>query len=74
MLVTVRDSGLGLPADAPQRISEPFHTTKRTGLGMGLSISRSITKTHGGRLRASANVPRGAIFQVTAPADAGGTS
>ena len=74
VLITVRDSGPGLPAAGLERIFEPFHTTKRTGLGMGLSISRSITEAHGGRLWASGNVPRGAIFQFTVPADAGSTS
>ena len=71
VLVTVRDSGPGLPATGLERLFEPFHTTKPTGLGMGLSISRSIIAAHGGRLSASANVPRGAIFQFTVPADAG---
>ena len=65
MLVTVRDSGPGMPAEDPERIFDPFHTTKPTGLGMGLSISRSIIEAHGGRLWASANAPRGAIFQFT---------
>ena len=74
VLVSVRDSGPGLPAPGLERIFEPFHTTKRTGLGMGLSISRSIIEAHGGRLWASANVPRGAIFQFTVPGDAGSTS
>jgi PAS domain S-box-containing protein len=74
VLVTVRDSGPGLPATGLERLFEPFHTTKPTGLGMGLSICRSIIQAHGGRLSASANVPRGAIFQFTLLADAGSTS
>jgi len=74
VLVTVRDSGPGLPTSDLQRIFEPFHTTKQTGLGVGLSISRSIIEAHGGRLWASANVPRGAIFQFTVPADADSAS
>jgi C4-dicarboxylate-specific signal transduction histidine kinase len=74
VLITVQDSGPGLPAAGLERIFEPFHTTKPTGLGMGLSISRSIIEAHGGRLWASANVPRGAIFRFTVPADAGSTS
>ena len=74
VLVTVRDSGPGLPAAGLERIFEPFHTTKPTGLGMGLSISRSIIEAHGGRLWASANVPRGAVFQFTVPTNAVGTT
>jgi len=74
VLVTVLDSGPGLPAEGLERIFEPFHTTKSTGLGMGLSISRSIIEAHGGHLWASANKPRGAIFQWTVPIDAGSTS
>jgi len=68
VLVTVRDTGPGLPVAGLERIFEPFHTTKQTGLGMGLSISRSIIKAHGGRLWTSANLPRGAIFHFTVPA------
>ncbi len=71
VMVTVRDSGPGLPETDVDRIFQPFHTTKQAGLGMGLSISRSIVEAHGGRLWASANAPRGAVFQFTAPADAG---
>jgi signal transduction histidine kinase len=53
---------------------EPFYTTKPNGMGMGLSISRSIIQAHGGRLWAEANVPRGAIFRFTVPAVAANTS
>jgi C4-dicarboxylate-specific signal transduction histidine kinase len=67
VLVAVRDSGPGLPA-ALERLFEAFYTTKAQGLGMGLSICRSIIETHGGRLWASANLPRGAVFQFTVPA------
>ncbi len=74
VLVTVQDSGPGLPAENPERIFESFCTTKPNGLGMGLSISRSIIETHGGRLWASANAPRGAVFQFTVSADAGSTA
>ena len=69
VVVAVRDSGPGLPAEDVERIFEPFHTTKPNGLGMGLSICRSIIETHGGELCASANVPRGAIFRFTVPSD-----
>ena len=74
VLVTLRDTGPGLPATDLKRIFEPFHTTKSAGMGMGLSICRSIIEAHGGRLWANANVPRGAIFQFTVPADGKSTS
>jgi PAS domain S-box-containing protein len=66
--VAVRDSGPGVPATDLERLFEPFYTTKPGGLGLGLSICRSIIQTHGGRFWASANSPRGAIFQFTLPA------
>ncbi|MFL9919047.1 AAA family ATPase [Paraburkholderia fungorum] len=65
--ITVRDSGPGLPATDVKRIFDPFYTTKAHGLGMGLSICRSIVEAHGGRLWASANTPRGAVFQLVLP-------
>jgi PAS domain S-box-containing protein len=66
--VEVRDSGPGFaPADI-DRVFEAFYTTKPSGLGLGLSICRSIIETHNGRLWASPNVPRGAIFGFIAPA------
>ena len=69
VLVTVRDSGPGLaPADV-ENLFKAFYTTKPSGLGLGLSICRSIIEAHGGRLWASANVPRGAVFQFTLPAN-----
>jgi C4-dicarboxylate-specific signal transduction histidine kinase len=68
VIVAVQDSGPGLDAASPSTIFEPFHTTKPDGLGIGLSISRSIVEAHGGKLVVTANVPRGAIFQFTLPA------
>ncbi|MFB9127985.1 AAA family ATPase [Paraburkholderia dipogonis] len=67
VLVTVRDSGPGFAPQSAERVFAPFYTTKPTGLGMGLSICRSIIEAHGGRLWASANLPRGAIVQFTVP-------
>jgi len=67
VLVTVRDSGPGLAPAALERVFEAFYTTKPTGLGVGLSICRSIIEAHGGRLWASPDVARGAIFQFTLP-------
>jgi signal transduction histidine kinase len=65
--VAVRASGPGLTPAALEHLFEPFYTTKPSGLGLGLSICRSIIEAHGGRLWASANVPRGAVFQFTVP-------
>ena len=67
VLVTVRDSGPGLVGVDPKHIFEPFHSTKTAGLGMGLSISRSIIESHGGRLWYEANVGQGASFRFTLP-------
>jgi C4-dicarboxylate-specific signal transduction histidine kinase len=65
--VAVADSGPGLPQETPERIFEAFFTTKPTGLGMGLSICRSIVEAHGGRLSATPNHPRGAVFWMLLP-------
>jgi NO-binding membrane sensor protein with MHYT domain/nitrogen-specific signal transduction histidine kinase len=70
VLVAVRDSGPGLGPATLERLFESFYTTKPGGLGLGLSICRSIIEAHGGRLWACANVPRGAVFQFTMPAHA----
>ena len=67
VLVAVRDSGPGLAPATLEHLFDAFYTTKPTGLGMGLSICRSIIEAHGGRLWASANEPRGAIFQFLMP-------
>jgi PAS domain S-box-containing protein len=68
VLVAVRDSGPGLASASLERVFESFYTTKPSGLGLGLPISRSIIEAHGGRLWASANTLRGALFQFTVPA------
>jgi C4-dicarboxylate-specific signal transduction histidine kinase len=67
VLVAVGDSGPGIDAGNRERVFEPFYTTKTSGVGMGLSICRSIIEAHGGRLWAEANEPRGAVFQFTLP-------
>jgi PAS domain S-box-containing protein len=67
----VRDTGPGLSPDSFSRLFEPFYTTKPDGMGMGLAICRSIVEAHGGRLWASANKPRGAMFQFTIPVGKG---
>ena len=66
VLVSVRDTGIGLPPQADQ-IFDAFFTTKLHGTGMGLSISRSIVESHGGRLWADGNSPRGATFHLALP-------
>lgn len=66
--IAVRDTGPGLSAESIQRLFEPFYTTKPNGMGMGLSICRSIIEDHGGRLWATGLHPRGALFQFTIPA------
>ena len=67
VLVAVRDSGPGLNPTNAERVFEPFYTTKPQGMGMGLAICRSIIEAHGGRMWASANEPRGAVFQFIMP-------
>ena len=67
--VGVRDTGPGLSPESLSRLFEPFYTTKPEGMGMGLSICRSIIEAHGGRLWATPCEPQGALFQFTIPAD-----
>jgi len=67
ILVSVRDSGPGLPPAAQENLFKAFYTTKPSGMGLGLSICHSIVEGHGGRLWASDNAPRGAMFQFTLP-------
>jgi C4-dicarboxylate-specific signal transduction histidine kinase len=69
VLVEVRDSGPGFAPEVLESVFEPFYTTKPEGMGMGLSICRSIIEAHGGRLWAIPCEPRGALFQFTIPTD-----
>jgi PAS domain S-box-containing protein len=69
LLISVSDTGVGLPAEKTDQIFKAFFTTKPEGSGMGLAICRSIIESHGGRLWASANKGRGATFQFTLPAE-----
>jgi signal transduction histidine kinase len=69
VFVEIRDSGGGLDPATLDRLFTSFYTTKNEGMGMGLSISRSIVEAHGGRLWAVPNEPRGAIFRFTVPLD-----
>jgi signal transduction histidine kinase len=67
VLVAVRDSGPGLKPESMDRLFDAFYTTKPDGMGMGLSICRSIIEAHGGRIWATANLPHGAVLQFTLP-------
>jgi PAS domain S-box-containing protein len=73
VLVAVSDSGTGFGLEL-DRVFNPFFTTKANGMGMGLSISRSLVETHGGRLWAAPNSPHGAVFSLTLPATGGSPS
>jgi PAS domain S-box-containing protein len=67
VVVEVRDSGIGLDPHGAERVFEAFYTTKAEGIGVGLSISRSIVEAHGGRLWAAPNEPHGAVFRFSLP-------
>jgi len=68
LLISVSDTGVGLPPEQAEQIFKAFFTTKDNGTGMGLPISRSIIESHGGRLWAARAPGRGAAFQFTLPA------
>ena len=68
ILVSISDTGIGIPPQLAEQIFDPFFTTKPHGTGMGLRISRSIIESHGGRLWAVASPGRGAIFHLNLPA------
>ena len=67
VLVTVEDCGVGISAENADRLFNAFFTTKSSGMGMGLSICRSIITAHGGRMSAGNNPGSGAMFQFTLP-------
>jgi signal transduction histidine kinase len=67
ILVAVQDSGIGLDSQTLERMFDAFYTTKSTGMGMGLSISRTIIKAHGGQLWAEPSSGHGATFQFILP-------
>jgi signal transduction histidine kinase len=67
LIISVSDTGVGIPPQHEDQIFDAFFTTKPQGIGMGLSISRSIIESHGGRLWAANNSGRGANFHVTLP-------
>jgi len=67
LLISVSDTGIGIPTDKVDRIFDTFFTTKPQGTGMGLAISRSIVESHGGRLWATSNSGRGSTFRFTLP-------
>jgi signal transduction histidine kinase len=70
VLVSISDTGVGLPADKTEQIFNAFFTTKPQGTGMGLTITRSIVEAHGGRLWATSNTDCGATFHFTLPIEA----
>jgi PAS domain S-box-containing protein len=72
VMVTVRDTGIGFAPKNQERVFDAFFTSKKAGLGLGLSISRTIIEAHGGRLWCTPNADRGATFQFTLPSEAGG--
>ena len=74
LVISISDTGVGLPEDHIERIFDAFHTTKPQGTGMGLSITRSIVESHGGRVWATRNPGQGATFHFTLPVASGAES
>jgi PAS domain S-box-containing protein len=70
LIVSISDTGIGLPAESTEQIFDPFHTTKPQGTGMGLTITRSIVESYGGRVWATANQGAGATFHFILPGEA----
>ncbi len=70
LTVSISDTGVGLPVESADRIFDPFHTTKPQGTGMGLTITRSIVESYGGRVWATSNQGAGATFHFTLPTGA----
>ena len=68
MLISVQDSGTGIIPEQAERLFDTFFTTKPNGIGLGLSICRSIVEAHGGRLSVSPTQPYGSVFQIMLPA------
>jgi signal transduction histidine kinase len=71
LFVSISDTGIGLPAGSAEKIFDPLHTTKPQGTGMGLTITRSIVESYGGRVWASANEGMGATFHFILPCEPG---
>ncbi|RSL19014.1 PAS domain S-box-containing protein [Edaphobacter aggregans] len=69
LIVSISDTGIGLPAESTEQIFDPFHTTKPQGTGMGLTITRSIVESYGGRVWATANQVAGATFHLILPGE-----
>ena len=69
LIVSISDTGIGLPAQSTEQIFDPFHTTKPQGTGMGLTITRSIVESYGGRVWATVNERAGATFHFVLPSD-----
>jgi signal transduction histidine kinase len=67
LIVSISDTGVGLPAESIEQIFDPFHTTKQQGTGMGLTITRSILESYGGRVWATPNQNTGATFHFILP-------
>ena len=70
LIISLSDTGVGLPVESTERIFDAFHTTKPQGTGMGLAITRSIVESHGGRVWATPNQGAGATFHFTLPVEA----